>query len=111
MVKRVIDTTHDGERLIYKVLRLRYPYSPQCDKPVASYNVISKYLKVSHEKVRYVVRQFKKVIQRGENYIDDNRKYNAMIKKVINPKRLQYQAYLTLKERVSDYNDRKEEDE
>ena len=57
MVKKyLIDTTHEGERLIYKVLRLRYPNYPQCEKPVASYNVISKYLKVSHDKIRYLIR-------------------------------------------------------
>ena len=61
MVKKVkaIDTMHQGELLIDKILRLRYPDYPECIKPKASYQVISKYLKVPINKIMHIIRYFK----------------------------------------------------
>ena len=39
-----IDMIHGDEKLIDKILRLRYPDYPEDDTPKASYNIISKYL-------------------------------------------------------------------
>jgi hypothetical protein len=55
MPKRIIDTYHEGERLIDMILRLRYP-DPDSDKPFASYAVIAKYLNVPLKDINQCVR-------------------------------------------------------
>ena len=47
MVKRIkLDMVHKGEKLIDKIIRIRYANYPESDKPVASLSVIAKYLNV-----------------------------------------------------------------
>ena len=61
MVKtRLIDRKHDGELLVEKIHRLRYPGYPDDTEPRASYKVISKYLKVNYSTVIEIVKAFRK---------------------------------------------------
>ena len=47
MVKKIgVDYKHGQEKLIDKIIRVRYANMPQCNEPVASYEVLSKYFKV-----------------------------------------------------------------
>ena len=54
-----IDMIHGDEKLIDKILRLRYPDYPEDDTPKASYNIISKYLKVPYKTIHQLLKKFR----------------------------------------------------
>ena len=56
---KVIDSMHKGELLLDKVLRLRYPDYPDCNKPKASYQVISCYLRVPYNRIMHMIKYYK----------------------------------------------------